>query len=140
MYDELIKRLRDWPRVCAQYDGSVDQLHDESADAIEDLNKQIKNWEEALSKQNENWEEALKNALDFIPCWIPVAERLPDDRRDVQITVFWHDAWRTMYGYYDGAFWHLYAPMHTEVADVEVIGWMEKPDPMPLPQQSKEET
>ena len=78
MYDGLIKRLRDWPRVCAQYDGSVDQLHDESADAIEDLNKQIKNWEEALSKQNENWEEALKNALDFIPCWIPVSERLPE--------------------------------------------------------------
>ena len=78
MYEDQIKRLRDWPRVCAQYDGSVDQLHDEAADAIEDLNKQIKNWEEVLSKQNENWEEALKNALDFIPCWIPVTERLPE--------------------------------------------------------------
>lgn len=39
MYDKLIKRLRDWPRVCAQYDGSVDQLHDEAADAIEKLSK-----------------------------------------------------------------------------------------------------
>lgn len=37
MYDELVKRLRDWPRVCVQYDGSVDQLHDEAADAIEEL-------------------------------------------------------------------------------------------------------
>ena len=37
--DELIKRLRDWPRICAQYDGSVDQLHDEAADAIEELLK-----------------------------------------------------------------------------------------------------
>lgn len=37
--DELVKRLRDWPRVCAQYDGSVDQLHDEAADAIEELSK-----------------------------------------------------------------------------------------------------
>lgn len=37
MYDELIKRLRDWPKICAQYDGSVDQLHDEAADAIEEL-------------------------------------------------------------------------------------------------------
>ena len=34
MYYELVKRLRDWPRVCEQYDGSVDQLHDEAADAI----------------------------------------------------------------------------------------------------------
>lgn len=67
------------------------------------------------------------------PRWISVDERLPENRRDVQITVFWHDAWRTMYGYYDGAYWHLYAPMHTEVTDVEVIGWMEKPSPMSLP-------
>lgn len=41
MYDELVKRLRDWPRICAQYDGSVDQLHDEAADAIEELNSQL---------------------------------------------------------------------------------------------------
>jgi hypothetical protein len=86
----------------------------------------------------------MKKAADAIeelskPRWIPVTERLPDDRRDVQITVFWHDAWRTMYGYYDGAYWHLYAPMHTEVADVYVIGWMEKPAPMPLPEPPKEE-
>lgn len=87
---------------------------------------------------------AMVDAADAIaelsnPRWIPVTERLPDNRRDVQITVFWHDAWRTMYGYYDGAFWHLYAPGHTEVADVEVVGWMEKPVPMPLPEPQKEE-
>ena len=39
MYGELLERLRDWPRICAQYDGSVDQLHDEAADAIEELLK-----------------------------------------------------------------------------------------------------
>lgn len=39
MYEELVKRLRDWPKICAQYDGSVDQLHDEAADAIEELSK-----------------------------------------------------------------------------------------------------
>ena len=37
MYDELVKRLREWPRVCVQYDGSIDQLHDDAADAIEEL-------------------------------------------------------------------------------------------------------
>ena len=51
MYDELLERLRGWPRICAQYDGSVDQLHDEAADAIEELSK---------------------------PRWIPVTERLPE--------------------------------------------------------------
>lgn len=128
MYENLIKRLRncasDTVEDCAGcpyiggYNGTycMNGLITEAADAIEVLSKKEKTTQ-----------------------WIPVTERLPDDRRDVQITVFWHDAWRTMYGYYDGAFWHLYAPMHTEVADVEVIGWMEKPAPMPLPEPPKEE-
>lgn len=126
--DELVKRLRncvsDTVEDCAgcPYQGGykgtycMNGLVSEAADAIEGLSKMEKTTQ-----------------------WIPVVERLPDDRRDVQITVFWHDAWRTMYGYYDGAFWHLYAPMHTEVADVEVIGWMEKPAPMPLSKPLKKE-
>ena len=44
MYNELLERLRDWPRVCAQYDGSVDQLHDEAADAIEELASKLCDW------------------------------------------------------------------------------------------------
>lgn len=126
MYDELVKMLR----TCEERDscigcgvacpyintGLCDNKAGKAADAIE-----------ALSEKEKTAQ------------WIPVTERLPDDRRDVQITVFWHDAWRTMYGYYDGAFWHLYAPMHTEVADVEVIGWMEKPAPMLLPKPVKKE-
>lgn len=39
--NDLVKRLRDWPRVCAQYDGSVDQLHDEAADAIEAMSEYV---------------------------------------------------------------------------------------------------
>ena len=96
----------------------------------------------AEAKRLNEWIEKLANNLPKVDNkfgeWVSVTERLPDDRRDVQITVFWHDAWRTMYGYYDGAFWHLYAPMHTEVADVEVIGWMEKPAPMPFPKLPEE--
>lgn len=45
----------------------IDQLMRRAADAIEEL-----------SKQNEKWEEVVKTVLDFIPCWIPVTERLPD--------------------------------------------------------------
>lgn len=51
MYDELVKRLRDWPRVCTQYDGSVDQLHDEAADAIEELLTLIERLESAKAKK-----------------------------------------------------------------------------------------
>lgn len=122
MYDELVKRLRETP-----FDIRCVNLMKEAAGAIEDL-------EFACNR----YEKDYKDLCAYLPKWIPVTERLPENVRDVQITVFWHDAWRTMYGYYDGSFWHLYAPMHTEVADVEVIGWMEKPAPMPTPPKEEE--
>lgn len=50
MYEELIGKLKRWPRVCVQYDNSVDELLDKAADAIEELSK---------------------------PKWIPVTELLP---------------------------------------------------------------
>ena len=37
MYDELIKDLREWPRVCVEYTGSMDELLDKAAGAIEEL-------------------------------------------------------------------------------------------------------
>ena len=37
-YAELVvNRLRNWPRICAEYKNSVDELHDDAADAIEEL-------------------------------------------------------------------------------------------------------
>lgn len=38
---------------------------------------------ERLSKQNKKLEEVVKTALDFIPCWIPVTERLPKTRDSI---------------------------------------------------------
>ena len=61
MYDELVKRLRS--KGC-----QICPICREAADAIEEL-----------SKQNKKWEEAVKIALDFIPRWISVEERLPSE-------------------------------------------------------------
>ena len=55
MMDELIKDLREWPRVCVEYTGSLDELHDKAADAIEEM----------LAERDEHR-------------WIPVTERLPE--------------------------------------------------------------
>lgn len=66
MYDELLKRLRDWPRICAQYDGSIDQLHDEAATAIEEL--QGKHF---MMKKTAEW------LAEKVPAWVSVADRLP---------------------------------------------------------------
>lgn len=132
MYEELVKRLREESEIERWLQphsaNETPKLLDDAADAIEELEKFYQIMADAYEI------EVTKER------WISVTEKLPEDKRDVQITVFWHDAWRTMYGYYDGEYWHLYAPMHTEVADVEVIGWMEKPSPMPLPEPPKEST
>lgn len=39
--------------------------------------------------------------------WIPVSERLPEDRREVLVTVYWHETYQVMMGSYygDGLWW-----------------------------------
>lgn len=133
MYEKLISSLRICQGMCegAGFEEAA-KLLTQAANAIEELKKR-------LYVQDITTAQVVDMYMPFfIPKWIPVTERLPEDKRDVQITAFWHDAWRTMYGYYDGEYWHLYAPMDTRAADVEVIGWMEKPSPMPLIDVTKE--
>ena len=125
MYDELIKRLRDWSRVCVQYDRSVDQLHDDAADAIEEL-----------SKQNEKWEEVVKTALDFIPCWIAVTERLPEpysgeylvaiNDGSIYVDVLWFDSPGN--GRYDSCFYKSDDDGYATIC-TDVIAWMPLPEP-----------
>lgn len=64
MYEAICRHLRSLAKLWGV------STPNEAADAIEELNKQIK-----------NWEEALKTALDFIPCWVSVTERLPDEKQ-----------------------------------------------------------
>lgn len=96
---------------------------------------------ERLSKQNKKLEEALKTALDFIPCWIPVTERLPKEKinpntRDfeyVLCTTIWGDVRPFKYGAPIGSteshFWN-----GAGYVDAYVTHWM------PLPEPLKEET
>ena len=72
MYDELIKDLREWPRICIEYTGSLDELHDKAADAIEELQAD----KTALNGTVTNLLEQIKDLGE--PRWIPVTERLPD--------------------------------------------------------------
>ena len=58
MYDELVKELREWPRICVEYTGSIDELLDKAADAIEELSN---------------------------PRWISVTERLPESGQRVLV-------------------------------------------------------
>lgn len=105
MYDELIKRLRETPSI------PVDaKLHNEAADAIEELGKITTHYEEEskgwwlaacdAKEERERLKEQLDNAeIENIKLreefaryrgkhrWIPVKERLPEDRNMVLATV-----------------------------------------------------
>jgi hypothetical protein len=59
-YDELLADLRGWTRVSVSYEGSIDELLDKAADAIEELQSQL-------------------------PKWIPVTERLPENDKTVLV-------------------------------------------------------
>lgn len=60
-YAETAILLRNWPRICAEYKDSLDELHDDAADAIEELQAQV-------------------------PHWISVEERLPEVCHTVLVT------------------------------------------------------
>ena len=105
-------------RIYPQGLPSIDILISAAADAIEELQHEIK-----------HWEEAVKTALDFIPIWIPVGEHLPEADVNVLVrsgsfvsvwslregAVYWEDG----YGYFHDM--------------CEVTHWM------PLPEPPKEE-
>lgn len=77
MYDELIKQLRETPSI------PVDaKLHNEAADAIEELQQITTHYEE----ESKGWwlaacdaKEERERLKEQIPKWIPVTERLPEE-------------------------------------------------------------
>ena len=118
-YDELVKQLRELPHLLfIQLHGHEDMIY-KAADAIEEL-----------SKQNEKWEEAVKTALDFIPCWIPVTERLPEDGQDILAVQNVGGEVRIVPANYDRGVW--YDCVFNRLAE-HITHWM------PLPEPPKEE-
>lgn len=135
MYEELTKVLRN----VSEYDSGYAKLMYDAADAIEAQDRHILTLQhemiaeaeshialvERLSKQNKKLEEAVKTALDFIPCWIPVTERLPEKSGSYLVYVYGEvtemDCWHGK--------WHMLGDDYTKA----VTHWM------PLPEPPKEE-
>ena len=111
MYDELIKRLRETPSI------PVDaKLHNEAADAIEDLENRLNLWRQ-----------------DKIRRWIPVTERLPELHKIVLVADKANDiGMGTLEPLWDGTVWVV--PFEDVDNEFRPIShWM------PLPKPPKEE-
>ena len=70
--------------------------------------------------------------IDAVSEWIPCSERLPDERQDVYVTVFWDDYGDTItaYGMRTQFGWSLWNTAEAElIKGYTVIAWMPLPEP-----------
>ena len=136
MFEELIKELREWPRVAASYEGSIDHLLDRAAGAIEELIMIA----ESYMRSMDAWADTAAKAIEQIPNWVSVSERLPEEEVPVQVTYLGYndkqprtDMHACLYCgqwcYWDGD------PCNYEKCRVEITHWQ----PLPVPAKEKGE-
>lgn len=90
---------------------------------------------EKLRGQNEQLREAAalvtKESAELLErCWIPVEERLPEDRSDVLVVAYWHERWGAYMGWCapERAAWSVHVGIGDR-SDIAVTHWMPLPEP-----------
>ena len=65
-----------------------------------------------------------------LPRWIPVTERLPEDRSDVLVVAYWHERWGVYMGWCapERAEWSVHVGIGDR-SDVAVVYWIPLPAP-----------
>ena len=66
-----------------------------------------------------------------LPRWIPVTERLPEDRSDVLVVAYWHERWGVYMGWCapERAAWSVHIGIGDR-SDIAVTHWMPLPQPL----------
>lgn len=115
----------------------------EAADRLENQSTHIAALQQEIEKlrgQNEQLREAAalvtKESAELLERrWIPVEERLPEDRSDVLVVAYWHEKWGVYMGWCAPTYkkWYVHIGIGDR-NDVSVTHWM------PLPEPPKEET
>ena len=89
---------------------------------------------EGLRKQNQQLREAsallAKESADLLERrWIPVTERLPEDRSDVLVVAYWHEKWGVYMGWCapERAAWSVHIGIGDR-NDIAVTHWMPLPE------------
>lgn len=90
---------------------------------------------EKLRGQNEQLREAAalvtKESAELLERrWIPVEERLPEDRSDVLVVAYWHERWGAYMGWCapERAAWSVHVGIGGR-SDIAVTHWMPLPEP-----------
>lgn len=90
---------------------------------------------EKLRAQNEQLREAAalvtKESAELLERrWIPVEERLPEDRSDVLVVAYWHERWGVYMGWCapERAAWSVRIGIGDR-SDIAVTHWMPLPEP-----------
>ena len=69
--------------------------------------------------------------IDYSP-WIPVSEKLPEDRREVLVTAYWHETYQVMIASYfgDGLWWCVpFNNCGEHMQKLKPKAWMPLPQP-----------
>lgn len=145
---ELVNALRehaDWWENGDMMDplGGLEKDLFAAADRLENQNAHIAALQQEIEKlrgQNEQLREAAalvtKESAELLERrWIPVEERLPEDRSDVLVVAYWHEKWGVYMGWCAPTYkkWYVHIGIGDR-NDVSVTHWM------PLPEPPKEET
>ena len=110
----------------------------EAADRIVNQSTHIAALQQEIEKlrgQNEQLREAAalvtKESAELLERrWIPVEERLPEDRSDVLVVAYWHERWGVYMGWCapERAKWSVHIGIGDR-DDVAVTYWMPLPEP-----------
>lgn len=110
----------------------------EAADRIANQSTHIAALQQEIEKlrgQNEQLREAAalvtKESAELLERrWIPVEERLPEDRSDVLVVAYWHERWGAYMGWCapERAAWSVHVGIRDR-SDIAVTHWMPLPEP-----------
>ena len=75
-------------------------------------------------------QQEIEKLRGQLPRWIPVEERLPEDRSDVLVVTYWHERWGVYMGWCapERAAWSVHVGIGDR-NDVAVTHWMPLPEP-----------
>lgn len=75
-------------------------------------------------------QQEIEKLRGQLPRWIPVTERLPEDRSDVLVVAYWHERWGAYMGWCapERAAWSVHVGIGDR-SDIAVTHWMPLPEP-----------